>query len=314
MHLQHLRAFVTIVDTGTFANTSARLHLSQPALSRQIDALERDLGVSLFERVGRRVRLTSDGEQLLANCRRLLADVAALGEQARALNSGEAGLLRVGAPPGSIESLLAHFLASFGKLYPRVDVHLIEAGGVRLRDLLSRGEVQIAVMPIVDFHFRFQKLYPTCNVAVMPEGHRLCRRAPIEVGEFADETMLLLTREFATRGWFDAACKLTGIHPRVRLESSAPHTIIAMAKAGHEIAVVPSTVPVAGDGMRAIPIVHRDEPIGGWLVAAWDGRRFFAPYAVAFVKALSASVRKEYPGRDHLRRLKSLPPIPSREE
>jgi LysR family transcriptional regulator, cyn operon transcriptional activator len=309
MHLQHLRAFTAIVDAGTFANASARLHLSQPALSRQIDALERELGVSLFERVGRRVRLTPEGEHLLANCRQVLTDVSALGEQARALHSGESGLLRVGAPPQAIEYLLAQFLATFRQRYPRVDVHLTEAGaGAKLRNLLSAGEVQIALLAGGDHHFRFQKLYPTCSLAVVPEGHRLCRRSLVEVDEFTDEAMLLLSQDFAVREWFDAVCKLNGIHPRVLLESSAPHTMVAMARAGHGIAVVPSTMSV-GDGVRALPIVHRGEPVGGWLVAAWDGGRYFAPYAEAFIKALSESVRKNYPGRELLRRLPSLPPI-----
>lgn len=313
MHLQHLRSFTTIVDTGTFASASARLHLSQPALSRQIDALERDLGVSLFERIGRRVRLTPEGEHLLANCRRVLTEVSALDEQARALTGGESGLLRIGAAPQAIEIFLANFLATFRVRFPLVDVHLTAAGAAQLRNLLSMGEVQIALLAGDDHHFRFQKLYPSCNLAVVPEGHPLCRRGPVEISEFADETMLLLSADFASRVWFDAACKLAGIHPLVHLESSAPHTIIAMARAGHGIAIVPSTMP-AGDGMRARPIVHRGEPVGRWVVAAWDGGRFLAPYAAAFIRELSASVCKEYPGRDLLRRLPSLPPIKSREE
>jgi len=311
MHLQHLRAFTAIVDAGTFASASARLHLSQPALSRQIDALERELGVSLFERVGRRVRSTPEGEHLLAKCRQVLADVSALGDEARALRSGESGLLRVGAPPQAIESFLAQFLATFRESYPFVDVHLTEAGGVKLHNLLSAGELQIALVVSGHHLFRFQTLYPSWNLAVVPEGHRLCRRGPVEVSEFADGTMLLLNRDFASRDWFDAACQLAGIQPRVLFESSAPHSIIAMARAGHGIAVVPSTTSV-GDGVRAMPIVHRGEPVARWFVAAWDGGRFLAPYAAAFIKALSESVRKDYPGRDLLRRLPPLPDIKSR--
>ncbi len=311
MYLQHLRAFTAVVDAGTFASASARLHLSQPALSRQIDALERDLGVALFERVGRRVRLSPEGEHLLENCRRVVAEVAAIGEQARSLKSGDAGLLRVGAAPYHIESFLAQFLASFRQRYPLVDVRLTEAGGAKLRDLLNRDEVQIALIALGDGHFRFQKLYYSCNLAVVPEGHRLCKRALIEVGEFAEETMLLLSQDFGSRNWFDAACKLAAIQPRVRLESSVPHTIVAMARARHGIGVLPSSMTVAMEGVRALPITHRGEPVGRWIGAAWNGGRFFAPYATAFVEALAASLKKDYPGRSFLRRLPSLPPLQS---
>src|SRR5438093_6217137 len=106
VNLRHLRTFAAIADTGGFARAAARLHLSQPALSRQIHALEAELGLPLFDRVGRRVQLTSQGEDLLRRSRRLLADADSLGERARALKTGETGILRVAATPQVIENLL----------------------------------------------------------------------------------------------------------------------------------------------------------------------------------------------------------------
>ena len=113
MNLRHLHAFATIVDVGGLAKAATRLHLSQPALSRQIQALEADLGVALFDRIGRRVQLTSQGEDLLLRSRRLLAEAESLGERARELKSGETGILRVAATPQVIENLLAEFLIRY---------------------------------------------------------------------------------------------------------------------------------------------------------------------------------------------------------
>ena len=121
MNLRHLRAFATIVDVGGVARAALRLHLSQPALSRQIHALEADLGVPLFDRVGRRVQLTSQGEDLLRRSRRLLAEADSLGERARALKSGETGILRVAATPQVIENLLAPFLIHYRRRHPGVN-------------------------------------------------------------------------------------------------------------------------------------------------------------------------------------------------
>jgi DNA-binding transcriptional LysR family regulator len=101
MDLRQLRGFVTIVEAGGFLRAADRVHLSQPALSRQIHALEAELGVRLFDRIGRRVRLTSEGEDLLALSRRLLTDAESLGERARALKSGRSGLLRVDSSRGT---------------------------------------------------------------------------------------------------------------------------------------------------------------------------------------------------------------------
>src|SRR5256885_31538 len=126
MDLRHLRAFVTIVDVGGFGRAGARLNVSQPALSRQIRALEDALEVRLFDRIGRRVQLTSEGEDLLRRTRRLLTDVESLGERARALKGGHTGVLRVGATPQAIESLLAPFLVRYRRGHPGVEVHLVE--------------------------------------------------------------------------------------------------------------------------------------------------------------------------------------------
>ena len=83
MNLRFLRTFVAVADNAGFARAAARLNLTQSAASRQIQALEGELGVRLFARVGRNARLTAEGEDLLVRCRRLLSDVAALGERAR---------------------------------------------------------------------------------------------------------------------------------------------------------------------------------------------------------------------------------------
>ena len=307
MDFRHLRAFATIVDAGGFARAAERLHVSQPALSRQIRTLEIELGISLFDRVGRGVRLTSQGEDLLHHSRRLLTEFASLSERARALKAGQVGLLRVGATPQVIEGLLADFLAEYERRHPLVEVELKEAGGVQLGDLLDRREIEVAVMPAGDARFEGRALYPMFLLAVLSEGHRLSRRPLLEAAELDGEPLLLLSRGFASRAWFEAACQLAHVRPRVIIESAAPQTIVALARTGHGIAVVPSSVRIPRDGVRITPVVHRGASIGRWTVAAWDPRRFFAPYAELFVGELAASVRRDYPGRDFVRR---APPLP----
>ena len=87
MELRHLRYFVTVADTGGFAKAAQRVHITQPALWRQIRDLEAELGLKLFERVGRRVRLTREGEDLLRRGRDVLTDVESLGERAHVLKT-----------------------------------------------------------------------------------------------------------------------------------------------------------------------------------------------------------------------------------
>jgi LysR family cyn operon transcriptional activator len=160
VNLRHWRAFATIVDAGGFARAGSRLNLSQPALSRQIRSLEADLGVQLFDRIGRRTRLTAEGEDLLRRARELLTGADSLGERARALKGGQAGVLRVGATPQAMETLLAGFLPRYRRGHPGIDVHLVEDGGVRLVTRLEHGDVHLALTASSDARFCRRLLIP----------------------------------------------------------------------------------------------------------------------------------------------------------
>lgn len=312
MNLQHLRAFVAVVDASGFARAAARLNLSQPALSRQIHALEDDLGVKLFDRTRRRVQLTSEGEDLIARSRRLLSDAAALGERARALTGGETGVLRIGAAPQAIETLLAAFCTGYQRRHPGVDIHLIEEGGATLFARLERGDVHLALVAVGDARFQQRLLAPLYVLAVTPKDHPLGRRGTAEIAELAGLPLLLPRRGFGSREWFDDACAVGNVRPRVLLESGAPQTLVALARAGYGIAIVPSNTPVPRAGVRAIPLLLSKIPVGRWVTVSWDPRRSLPRYAERFVGEFVAHTRRTYPGRDLTRRAPPLPrpPLP----
>ena len=295
MNLRHLRTFVAIADAGGVRRAATRINLSQPATSRQIHALEAELGVRLFDRIGRRVQLTSEGEDLLQRSRRLLSDAEAIGERARALKSGQTGVLRVGATPQLIESMMVAFLAEYQQRHPGVEVRLTEDGGIRLPMRLERGDVHLATIPEGDERFASRLLYPIYVLAVMAADHRLRRRTVLDVVELVGEPLLLLTRAFASREWLYSACQAARIRPNIAFESAAPQTLIALAAGGHGIAVVPQGVLIPRAKVHAVPLVHRGVPIGRWQTVAWDSQRFLAPYAHQFIAELVAYSRRNYP-------------------
>jgi LysR family cyn operon transcriptional activator len=255
--------------------------------------------VKLFDRVGRRFRLTSEGEYLFRQSRRLLMDADSLTEGARALGKGQVGLLRVGASPQAIESVLAVFLRQYRGRHPGIEVHLVEDGGLRLADRLERGDVHVALV-VSDERFQQQPLFPVYVLAVLSGKYRRSRRRTIEIAELADEPVLLLNRSFASREWFDAACGIVRIRPHTLVESMSPHTTIALATAGHGIAIVPSTVLIPR-GASAVPVVRRGVALGSWMTVAWDLQRSLAPYAEQFIAELRDFCRLAYPGREFVR-------------
>ena len=307
MKLGQLRTFVAIADIGGFARAATHLNLTQSAVSRQVAMLEEQLGLSLFDRDGRTVKLTPAGEDLLRRSRRLLSDAAALGERARELQGGLVGTLRISATPQVIENILAPFLVRFLRSRPGVEVQLLESGSAR-HDQLERGEIHLAIMPYVDAEpFQRRLLYPIYVVAVLARSHRLGRRAVLDITELGDERLLLLKHGFGARAWFEAACNAAEVRPRILSESAAPATLVALAEVGHGIAIIPSNVRTPPRSVRRALLVHRDVPIGRWSSIAWNQRRFLPRYGEEFVAELAASLQRSYPGQELTRRAPRLP-------
>src|SRR4051794_29439641 len=304
MNLRNLYTFVGIAEAGGIARAGARLNVSQPAASRQILALEAELGVRLFDRIGRRFQLTSEGEDLLRHSRRLLMEADLLNARARSLKGGHTGILRVGATPMLIENTLSVFLSQYQPRHPGVEVHFVEDGGLRLSSRLEHGDVHLA-MVVPDDRFQSRLLYPVHNLAVLSIKSRLGRRRTLDVADLADKPLLLLHRTFGSREWFDHACNAARIRPRVLLESAAPHTLMALTAMGYGVAVVPSTVLVPS-GVQALPLVQRKTSLGKWLTIAWNPQRSLATYAEQFVEELVAYCQRDYPGRNLIRR---APPL-----
>ena len=307
MNLRQLQTLITIAEAGGFARAAGRLHLSQPAASRQIQMLEAELGVLLFDRIGRRLQLTADGEDIVRRCRRLLQEIDSLRDRANALKTGQVGTLRVGGSPQHIETVLAPFVGSYRRRHPGIEVHFVEDGGARISSRLEHGDVQLVLTTFHNEPFSGRLLYPCYALAVVAPSHPLSRLPAVEVADLADEPLFLLQRSFGSRSWFDAACHNANINPPILLESAAPASLMALAANGGGVAIVPSNVSIPRGRVRAIPVTYRGKPIGRWVLAAWDSRRFFPHFARQFVDELAVHTARGYPGRELTKRVAPLP-------
>jgi DNA-binding transcriptional LysR family regulator len=312
MELRHLRYFVAVAETGAYSRAAARLHITQPALWRQVHALEAELGLQLFERAGRRVRVTSAGEGLLHRSRELLAGVDQLAEHARAMQGGEVGSLKIAASPQVIQNVLAPFLTRYLKSRPGVDMHLIEEGGVHTLRLLERGEVHLALaIRRGNDRFEGRLLFPVRVLAAVSPGHRLARHAIIEIADLRDERVLLLRQGFGTREMFDIACRIAHVNVRIVLEAGDPQSLIALVEASRGVAIVPSTVRFSGRNVHVAPILHARASLGMWGWIFWDPKRFLPAFTRSFIDGLVEYTRSIYPGRAFDRR---APPVPRPKE
>jgi DNA-binding transcriptional LysR family regulator len=300
MDLRHVQTFVTVAELGTVTQAAQRLHVAQPALSRQINDLEHTLGLKLFHRVGRRLVLSSAGEELLADCRGLLNYSRSLGERAKMLGRGDTGVLKVAASPQHIESVFSQFLHVYGKRYPNVQVKVTEGSGLEILAMLERGEIDLGQNLLHSIHLDDQRfgnqpleaveLLAACEAA-MPLG----ARGVIEVARLAPHPLLLLDASFGFRRAFDAACRMSGLKPKILIESRSPHTLLALAEAGHGVAIIPSALRTRRYDLRIVGVTYRGKLLREPLTILWDKRRPLPPYAVAFCQMLAEHVREVFP-------------------
>lgn len=298
--LREVRTFVAVADLGTVSKAAEHLHTTQPALSRQIANLEGELGLKLFDRVGRRLLLTSEGAQLLKNCRGLLNFTRAIREQAIGLKRGDAGLLRVSASPHLIEGLFPDFLRNYAQRFPNVQVRLVEAVGPRMFEMLERGETHLAqavarALTPDDRTFGSHLLGPMEMLAACHPNLKLGRRGAIEIRSLAPYPLLQATDDFAMRRSFDSACRLAGFTPNYVLECRSPHALLAMAEAGHGVAIIPSALRIRHYVLRLLRIHYQGKPLNEPLVILYDKRRPLPSYATVFCEMLAAHARQVFP-------------------
>jgi len=301
MNLRYARTFVTVAELGTVSKAATRLRIAQPALSRQISAFEQELGLKLFDRVGGRLLLTGEGEQLLSDCRGLLNHANALSERAQLLRRGDTGVLKVATSPQIIEGVLADFLHEYADRYPDVQVKLIEVlGWPDTEEKLERGEIHLGqnlLRAVQPGDPRFGS-HPLEAVDLLAAYHPSLLPSPgetIEISRLAPYPLLLLDRSFVFRRNFDAACRLAGFEPSIKFESRAPHTLLAMAERRHGVAVIPSALRTDKHTLQIVRLTYRGKPLREPLAVFWDKRRPLPRYATAFCEMLAEHMRKVFP-------------------
>jgi DNA-binding transcriptional LysR family regulator len=300
MDLKLLKAFVGVAEHGTVSKAAEVLHITQPALSRQIRSLEQQVGFELFERAGRGLVLTPRGGQLLTECRGLLTQADALSERTRRMQRGELQVLRVAATSLTIESLFPIFLKQYAKQVPDVRIVLIDVDTAEHLNMLERGEADLSVnvinmLPLDDRHFACRMLPRFQIFAACSRSFPIRAGGAIDIAALGQTPLLVLDRSWSTRYVFDAACHLAGFKPSIAFESRSVSTLLSMAEAGHGVAIVPSILKFNPQKIRTLVVTHRRESLQLTVAVLWDKRRMPSRYPDQFADLLTAYVREFYP-------------------
>lgn len=248
MELRHLRYFVAIADAGHFTRAAATLGIGQPPLSQQIQALERELGTPLFDRLPRGVRLTEAGAAFAEDARRILRDVEHATERVRRVARGELGRIRVGLINSApFHPLVPQLIREFRRRHPNVALTLEERTTPGLVAAVRNETVDMAfVRPLLgdDEGLAVQAVLDEDLMVALPSGHPLATRRKVPLLALSIEPFVLFSRTVGA-GLHDeiiSACRLAGFSPRVVQEASQLTSIVNLVAAGLGVSIVPASL------------------------------------------------------------------------
>jgi DNA-binding transcriptional LysR family regulator len=286
--LDQLRGFVTVADELHFGRAASRLQMTQPPLSRQVQKLERAVGAQLLERDTRKVTLTPAGVAFLAEARRLLGLADGASEQARRIQAGSSGTVRLGFTATSTFGVLTRLLDLVGTDYP--DIHL------DLREMVSReqvaallaGELDVGLArpPFDPTVFQSRLLHREALVVAAPTDHRLTRlRRELSADDLAGDPMIAYA-PIEARYFYDLVARLVPVDPKsVAYSVSQIVTMLWLVAGDRGLAIVPaSAARLRIDGVAFLPLAGiAAEPVELHLVWPRDTRN-------AAVRSIATSI------------------------
>jgi DNA-binding transcriptional LysR family regulator len=275
MELRHLRYFIAVAENSGFARAARLLHVSQSAISEQIRDLESELGVQLFNRKNRRIRLTGHGDQFLDDARAVVATADKAAANARKSLRGEIGTLTIGFFVGGTGTFFPRLIKEFRRRFEGVQVSLVELAPAMQHQALQAGVIDIGftrpVQPadapfLRSEHFQTERL-----CAVLLKSHRLAKKPRVHIRELAEERFILNDRKYSP-AVFDkviALCAEAGYSPRISATATVSPGILALVEAGEGVAILPQGArALSGQELVFVPLADRTAFID--MVIAWS--------------------------------------------
>jgi LysR family hydrogen peroxide-inducible transcriptional activator len=285
MELHQLRYVAAVARAGNFTRAAEELYLAQPSLSVQVRKLEQELGVQLFERLGRSVQLTAAGEVFLQHAERALFEVEQARDRMADVRGLRRGRLALGALPSVGAHLLPDVLATFKQAHPGVQTTLLEQDvSVEFERMVHAGQLDLAIirLPRTRDDLEDRPLVREPLVALVPPGSAFAGRDRIRLLDLADEDFVALRQSSGLRELMDRVCNRAGFAPRVTVETGQLSIVWGMVRAGVGVSVLPRLA--AGTDVDTVRLAERFayRELG----VVWRAGQPLAPPAAEFLQLL----------------------------
>jgi DNA-binding transcriptional LysR family regulator len=292
MELRQLEYLVAVAEEANFTRAAERIHVAQPAVSAQIQRLERELGQPLLDRSRRVVRLTSAGEAVLPHAKAALNAVGAMHiaiDEVTQLVRGSVTIGTVASHSVDIPRLLADFNAD----HPNVEITLGTDSSDSLIDNLRAGGLDMAIVSVgpdeTPDGLAVEVVTDEAIHAAVSASDPLATRTKIRLSDLRQRTLIALPVGAGIRRQFDEACAKAAVPPRIAFEATTPAALADLAERGLGVAIVPASVPRGRDGLHALAIVPE---IRGRLVLAWRSVGPVSPAARVLIERARQLLRE----------------------
>lgn len=295
MELLQLHYFRTVARLEHITKAAQELHIAQPALSKTIARLEKDLGVPLFDRQGRQIRLNTFGKAFLRNVETALTALEEGRREVADLAGMKRGVIYLAT---STLDRLSEPLGAFLSLYPEVNFRITQASMEEMAELIENGEIDFCftAMPIKCAGIREQPVLNEEVFLAVPPGHRFAEQRSICLSDVADEPFIAYKEEHPFRKMNDEFCRKAGITPNVVCEVEEPAAIGSLVRAGLGVAFVGAC---KNNEESLLIKLHIDNPVcQRTFQIAWLEKRYlsvaartFREFIVQYFAELQISVR-----------------------
>lgn len=261
MELRQIKYFIEVAKREHVTEAANNLHVAQSAISRQITKLEDELGVDLFIRDGRRVRLTPIGEVFLKRMEYALQVIDDAKQVIHEYTDPEKGTINIGFASSLALYILPTIISAFRREYPSVNFNLVQGNYYELKELVSRGKANMALLapvPTKDKQLIGKVLSTEHIVALLPLNHPRAKQKTLKLHQLRTENFIMFPENYILRDMIIQACKQFGFSPNITFEGADIDAIKGLVSAGLGISLIPESTLVENlpRGTVRIPVTE----------------------------------------------------------
>ena len=243
MDIQQLKNFLVLCQTRNYREAAEQISIVQPALSRQIQQLEQEIGALLFNRNKRNVHLTEAGLYFQGECERIIQELEKASKRAAQIHKGEAGEIKIGHASSAMFSILPQFLVKLKNLLPDIKTQLIEISNRQLIDKLLNRQIDIGFAPNIlpPAEIGAKIVYQENFVVLLPENHPVSKENFTDLSILANEEFILppFSEGFGYVETLHQLCHQYGFHPKIAHESAYSTSVQRLVEAGMGVSIEP---------------------------------------------------------------------------